>query len=607
MPHARVEGARRLLIAFAAAAGLVAVRPADALTVDDRGEIRLGMRAYTDARIGTETEGGSTDPLSFPKSSAGHLRQHRYFLELKLDHDLRRLSREGWGLARLLGWLDLDDFKYSIQYRGEDEGIYNYGPKEFSDPRAALEAFRAEAPLGVGATLDPRYIGQRIRLLERVARHRHRIFMAYADVGKGPVFFRIGRQVLAWGETDIFRLLDNINPLDLSFGGIFIPLDEQRMPLDMVRGSYQFGSIGPFHEAFVEGFLAAGDTVATFPGIPPGSPWEPGGLGTPLQQVRQTIARPARDNWRGGARLVFNLSDVTVTLARYYTYLDVPGVRARIPKGIPSFTNPIIFSQEYPHVPITGGSFTFPVPSFYAIVRGEAAWFQGQPLNRQGAGHAFDAGAGPGTPGYNRLLAENNTEGGLDPFVYPGFANFFGRKTAIQGTTLKRDTFNLALGLDHNRFIRWINPTQTIFFSTQLFYRHVFDSPGDLVLPVPFRDVAIQDPQGLVPILSRGCGPNGPKLKGRACVLEPRLFRLADDQLLHTLLINTSYYGGRVTPQLAVYYDWQGAILVQPGVQLTRDPFRLILDYTTINGAPTGQLGALRDRDNVRIQLEFVF
>ncbi|HLK12580.1 MAG TPA: DUF1302 family protein [Candidatus Binatia bacterium] len=604
MPSARVDLRQRLLMALVAGVGLVAAGPAGALTVDDQGEIRFGMRAYTDVRIGTETEGGSTDPLSFPKSSAGHLRQHRYFLQLKLDHDLVRLSHEGWGLARLLGWLNLDDFKYSLQYRGEEEGLYDYGPKEFSDPRPALEAFRVDAPLGIGATLDPRYIGQRIRFLQRIGRHRERIFMAYLDAGKGPVFFRIGRQVLAWGETDIFRLLDNINPLDLSFGGIFIPLDEQRVPLDMVRGSYQFGSIGPLHEAFLEGFLAAGNTVATFPGIPPGSPWEPGGLGTPLQQVQRPVAMPSMDNWRGGARFVFNLSDVTFTLAHYYTYLDIPGVRARIPKGIPSFTNPIIFSQQYPHVPITGGSFTFPVPSFYSIVRGEAAWFQGQPFNRQGGGHAYDAGTGPGTPGYARLAAQNNTEGGLDPFVYPDFANFLGRKTAIQGTTLKRDTFNLALGLDHNRFIRWINPTQTIFFSTQFFYRHVFASPGDLVLPVPFRDVAIQDPNGMVPLLSKSCGPASHR---RSCVIEPRLFRLADDQLLHTLLVNTSYYGGRVTPQLAVYYDWQGAILVQPGVQLTRDPFRLILDYTTINGAPTGQLGALRDRDNVRVQLEFVF
>jgi hypothetical protein len=40
---------------------------------------------------------------------------------------------------------------------------------------------------------------------------------------------------------------------------------------------------------------------------------------------------------------------------------------------------------------------------------------------------------------------------------------------------------------------------------------------------------------------------------------------------------------------------------------LVRDPFRFIVDYTRIEGAPTGQFGAVRDRDNVRFQVEFVF
>src|SRR5438093_4076931 len=99
--------ARMLLGVAAAVVPLLAgARPAGALQVDERGEIRLGMRAYTDVRLGTEKEGGSDDPLSYPKSGTGHIRQNRFFLELKLDHDLKRLSREGTGLARVFGWID---------------------------------------------------------------------------------------------------------------------------------------------------------------------------------------------------------------------------------------------------------------------------------------------------------------------------------------------------------------------------------------------------------------------------------------------------------------------------------------------------------------------
>src|SRR5256885_10824596 len=100
MTTATRRHARRLLLA-SLVLGAIA-RPARALTLDDRGEMRLGLRAYTAARIGTEKMGGSDDPLSFPNSAPGHLRQHRYFLELKLDHDVRRLPQTGYGPSRLV-------------------------------------------------------------------------------------------------------------------------------------------------------------------------------------------------------------------------------------------------------------------------------------------------------------------------------------------------------------------------------------------------------------------------------------------------------------------------------------------------------------------------
>src|SRR5438552_17694481 len=118
MTTATTRRARRLLARLVLAGmtlgGLAG--PARALTLDDRGEMRLGLRAYTAARIGTEKMGGSDDPLSFPNSAAGHLRQHRYFLELKLDHDVRRLATTGYGLARPFDWIDPYALKYSLPH-----------------------------------------------------------------------------------------------------------------------------------------------------------------------------------------------------------------------------------------------------------------------------------------------------------------------------------------------------------------------------------------------------------------------------------------------------------------------------------------------------------
>jgi hypothetical protein len=589
-------------------------RPALALVLDDRGEMRLGMRAYTAVRIGTEKMGGEDDPLSFPSSAAGHVRQHRYFLELKLDHDVRRLAKTGWGIARLFGWLDPNTLKYSLQYRGEGEGIYDYGPDEFHHQFRKTDAIRLDVPNIppiLSSRLPTEYIRRRVERLRDTARQRHRFFLGYVDLEKGPVFLRVGRQVLAWGETDIFRLLDNINPLDDSFGGFFIPLDERRLPLDMARASYHFGSIGPLNDAFLEGFAAFGNRIATVPGIPPGSPWEPGGLGFPNAALRTIADIPRRSEVRGGARLVFTAKDVTYTLAHYYTYLDVPGVQFRLPgaaqlpgETAPSntarFGNEIQAVQRFPRVPITGASLTFPVTRYYTVVRSEAAYFQGEPMNRQGRGNSADSLFGPGTPGFRRLQAQDNTEGGLNPFVYPGFLDLTRQKPAW-GRVLQRDTFNFALGLDVNRYIRWLNPQQTFFFTTQFFYKHVFDSPGDLVLPVVFRNTRVAP---TLPLIGNLCGTASAR---RPCLLQPRLFHLDDDRFLHTLLITTSYSGGRIIPSYGMFYDWQGAFVFQPGVTYSYDPFRFITDYTRVEAAPTGQFGAVRDRDNVRFQVEYVF
>src|SRR5439155_637921 len=258
------------------------------------------------------------------------------------------------------------------------------------------------------------------------------------------------------------------------------------------------------------------------------------------------------------------------TLAHYYTYLDVPGIRFRLPgavqlPGEPAPTNVARFGNEiqaierFPRVPISGASLTFPIPSWYSVVRSEAAYFQGEPMNRQGRGSTADSTGTPGSAAARRLRQENNTEGGLDPFLYPGFLDLT-RRGPVQGSVLQRDTFNFAAGLDVNRFVRWLNPSQTILLTTQFFYKHVFDSPGDLVLPVSFRQAPVDK---TLPVIGNGCGPPSAR---RACRLEPRLFHLDDNRFLHTLLVTTSYYGGRIVPSYGMFYDWQGAFVFQPGV-----------------------------------------
>ena len=594
---------------------LGALAPAHAINLDDRGEMTLGLRAYTAVRVGTETIGNSENPLNYPKSDAGHLRQHRYFLQLDYEHNLKRVANTGWGLASLFRWIDPTTLKYKLSYRGEGEGIYDYGPDEYSHPFGEQQNFRLDLPSLpplVNNRLPLKYEQDRVHRLRTYGRQRHRLFLAYLDFEKGRFFTRIGRQVLAWGETDVFRLLDNINPLDDSFGGFFIALDERRVPVNMIRSSWNFGDVWKASDVFLEGFVAQGNKVSQDPGIPAGSPWSPGGIGRPNPSIRQIIVRPDNTDIRGGFRLVGTLADVTTTLAHYWTYLDVPGAQYRIPGAggktgtdLPTYDNAIQAYARFPRVPITGASVTFPLERFYTIMRSEAAMFWGEPMNRQGTSGNAELDNLPANSAAGKALRAN-LEGGLDPFAYPGFGDL-ARKTPIWGTVLQRDTFNYAIGADINRFIRWLNPQQTVFISTQFFFKHVFDSPGDLVLPTPFRN--IYAPKNFPIIGGKVCqtvNPDG-SVTARPCRARPRFYRLNDDRFLQTLLVTTSYSGGRINPFYGMFYDWQGAMVFQPGVTFVRDPFRLTMDYTNIEGAPTGQFGAVRDRDNFRVQVEFVF
>ena len=158
---------------------LATATPLFALDLDETGALRMALRSYTAVRIGTQTM-GDEEPYYFPGSGAGHLRQHRYFLQIDLEHDLLGYARTGHGLARAFGWMNLNLFKYSLTYRGEREGIYEYGPSEFSNYRNKLLEFRRKVPagglaesVGLRQPLERKYINDTVSRLHRIGDSRN--------------------------------------------------------------------------------------------------------------------------------------------------------------------------------------------------------------------------------------------------------------------------------------------------------------------------------------------------------------------------------------------------------------------------------------------------
>ncbi len=107
------------------------------------------------------------------------------------------------------------------------------------------------------------------------------LFEWYFNITKGPLFIRIGRQNLSWGETDAFRLLDQINPLDNFFGGFLVPLDERRVPLSMMRAQWSFGTIGPVSDLTLEGFVSPDRRTSAYYGLTPNF-WTPYTVTSPV-------------------------------------------------------------------------------------------------------------------------------------------------------------------------------------------------------------------------------------------------------------------------------------------------------------------------------------
>ncbi len=238
-----------------------------AVYVDEEGTLTFCAKLQTRAtfRMQDAEKNGFTYPLD---TKRGDLVQWRNLALIEIDHDLKDLTQD---LDILYPFKRFKiQTKYHLVARFMYEALYNVGADGFRDVR----------------NNDKENIDE--------FREAYDLWEAYVDFARGPAFFRIGRQILAWGETDIFRLLDGINPLDNTFGGPFEDLDDRRIPLWMLRGSYNLGRIGPFSSLTIEGFWVPGNWDAKV------GPWAP--FGTPYMAPdpkvevydRLYINRPAK-------------------------------------------------------------------------------------------------------------------------------------------------------------------------------------------------------------------------------------------------------------------------------------------------------------------------
>lgn len=213
--------------------------------------------------------------IRHPEIGKYQLIQQRNTLRVRVDwHWIK--NREPWlGRFDFSEWIDRSSL--FLLYRGVYDSVYDTLPSTRSH-----RTFQGEKVDKRFNDIDDFSKGAREALrFENVLRE------AYVDIKfRGNFSLRAGRQQIIWGESDGFRLLDRANALDLSwhfFQELPPPafgLDDLRIPFWMIKGLYDFGSVGSLSNVFVEAYWNPGDWSPTkFTFLP--APWGVN-IGNPL-------------------------------------------------------------------------------------------------------------------------------------------------------------------------------------------------------------------------------------------------------------------------------------------------------------------------------------
>jgi hypothetical protein len=319
-------------------------------------------------------------------------------------------------------------------------------------------------------------------------------------------FFKLGRQQVVWGRTDLFRVLDQINPVDYSRNNIYDELQDIRIPMWIAQGEWRFGGNSFMQErnlqlvwnfdkfrpnnlgqcgtpnaildagCFFRGMANLwdnGGTVANFAGFSaPGTPAPVNGVwfATNFGPHQIGIRDVHLPEWSlGNTQLGAKFEGVTQGGVNFS--LNALTYRSQLPslhalnqnggtvnpftgangnsspfsgpaQGVPT-TNLIAFDVYYPRVNLIGGSMDLQLEAAGAAVRVEGAFTQGEEFANS-----------------------------LKPELYS-----------------KNKVWRSVIGVDRPTFIPFINPNRTTLISAQLFWQHIFNHElqhmpgGDVGMP----------------------------------------------------------------------------------------------------------------------------
>lgn len=293
-------------------------------------------------------------------------------------------------------------------------------------------------------------------LERRIAHHRRHDFKTdddireiYADIYWKKWRVRIGKQQVMWGEADLFRMSDIVNPLDVSWNLNLNPtvFEEIRIPLWAVDAIW---SVSTGYQWAIELLWLPGcleDGFEPFKLAPEGANWAPPGLPQfMLDSIRASQPEDSLRNSSFGIRIRGVFAGWDTALFYLYSRKDMPhpkeDIQQRLLKtistnpsrggalipGVPLYAHPGKFF-EFPFSSRIGATLNYHFEELKTVLRYECVFVIDDPMTDR---YAMDR-------------------------------------------TYERETFSYMIGLDRIFMIPWLNKRQGLTFMLQMFQRWIFN------------------------------------------------------------------------------------------------------------------------------------
>lgn len=217
--------------------------------------------------------------------------------------------------------------------------------------------------------------------------------------------FTLGKQQVVWGKTDLFRVLDVINPVDYSRHNIYDELEDIRIPQWMLTAEWRMGPNQIFDDSnisFIWNFdkfrpSNLGTCGQSYRILDAGCFFSSEFAGGPLAGT--PIIHDVKDydwsleNTQFGAKWEGVYGDTTFSLNALHYRQQLPSLHFRPnfaaldPLGNPTPLPDGVFDIYFPRVNLVGGSVDYYSMNMDAVWRLELAYTQGEEQPRDTNGH----------------------------------------------------------------------------------------------------------------------------------------------------------------------------------------------------------------------------